>query len=368
MISAVIATNNPSALWYLARGSGLVLLGLLTANLVLGVAIQGGWHPLAWPRFAVQTVHRNMALLAVILLAIHVITLELDPFVGVGWWAAVVPFVSPYRSLWVGLGTISLDILTAVVVTSLLRRHLRPTWWRLVHWLAYFSWPIALLHSIGTGSDTHVGAVFVYEIACLGAVVAVVLVRLGRAAQLSPGRRRAGLIAVAALPAAVLLWSATGPLQRGWAQRAGTPTSVLSSTSGSGATPPTPGIPATPLAPFTSSFVGTVQTSHGGGASTLTIQGQAPAGSRSSLLITLQGQLQATGGIAVSTGSAQYAPANSQVTYRGSVVAVSGAVVAMELQSATGSPVRATLILHGGATATQVSGQLYFGTAIPGEG
>lgn len=215
MISAVVATSSPSDLWYVARGSGLVLLGLLTANLVLGIVIQGGWCPPSWPRFVVQAVHRNVALLAVILLAIHVLTVELDPFVGVGWWTVVVPFVSPYRPLWVGLGTVSLDILAAVVATSLLRRHLRPTWWRLVHWLTYLSWPVALLHSIGTGTDTHVGAVFTYEIACLGAVVAAVLLRLARATKLSPRLRRAGLVAAAALPAAVILWSAVGPLQRG---------------------------------------------------------------------------------------------------------------------------------------------------------
>lgn len=364
MIAALVAPSTSSALWYLARGSGLVLLGLLTANLALGVAIQGGWSPPAWPRFVIQTVHRNVALLAVILLAIHVVTIELDPFVGVGWWAVLVPFVSPYRPLWVGLGTLSLDLLAAVVVTSLLRRHLRPNWWRAVHWLAYLSWPVALLHSIGAGTDTHVGAIFVYELVCLGAVVAAVVVRLTRAHRLSPLSRRAGLAAVAALPVAVLIWSATGPLQRGWALKAGTPTSVLSSGSGSGASPP--GVPgaASAQAPFTTSFLGSIRTGQSGAQSTLTIRGQAPAGSGASLVVTLVGQLQEAGGIAVSSGTAVYTPANSTAAYQGPIVSLDGSVVQMELRGLATSSVRATLVIQQGASATQVSGEFYFGTAV----
>jgi len=365
MISAAVAVSNPSALWYLGRGSGLVLLGLLSANLALGVAIQGGWRPPTWPRFAIQGVHRNAALLAVVLLAVHVITLELDPFVGVGWWAAFVPLVSPYRPLWVGLGALSLDIFLAVVVTSLLRRHLRPAWWRLVHWLAYLSWPVAVLHSIGTGTDTHVGAVFVYELACLGLVVAALLVRLARAAQLSQSQRRAGWAVAILLPVAVLIWSASGPLQRGWARQAGTPTTVLSSAGG--ATAPAGGGSASVLAPFTASFVGTVTTSQSGASAILTIQGQAPAGTGSSLLVTLRGQLQAAGGIVVSSGSATYSAANSVATYRGPIVGVDGGVVEMQLRTAAALPVRVTLVLQGEAGPTQVSGQLYFGTSPAGD-
>jgi len=368
LISAVAGAVSPSALWYLARGSGLVLLGLLTANLVLGIAIQGGWHPSRWPRFVAQGVHRNLALLAMVLLVIHVVTIELDPFVGVGWWAVFVPFVSPYRPIWLALGTLSLDILAAVVATSLLRRHLRPNWWRLIHWLGYLAWPLALLHSIGTGTDSHVGAAFVYEIACLGLVAAVVLIRLARTTWPGQLRRAALVLAVAAMPVAVIVWAASGPLQPGWAQRAGTPTSVLASASGAGTAPPSSAGSTTVLAPFTASFAGTLTSTQGAGSETLIIQGQALGGGGGTLRVVLQGQPVATGGVELSGGSAVYQPATARATFQGQIVGLEGSVVVVDMRAQGSSPVRVTLSLAGQPGSTQVSGQFYFGTAVPGAG
>jgi sulfoxide reductase heme-binding subunit YedZ len=220
-------TADSQVLWYLARGSGLVLLGLLTANLVLGIAIKQGWSPRAWPRFVVGGMHRNLALLAVCLLVVHVVTIELDPYVGVGWLALIVPFLSPYRPIWLGLGTLSVDCLIAVIGTSLLRSHLGPRSWRAVHWLAYLSWPVALLHSLGSGTDTRLTWVFGYELACLAAVSVAVLVRLWR---LAPGHglaRTAGMAVTVALVGLMVAWSAAGPLQLGWSSASGSPSSLI---------------------------------------------------------------------------------------------------------------------------------------------
>jgi hypothetical protein len=89
---------SSSTLWYLTRGSGLVLLVVLTASVVVGILSSGGWAPRHWPRFVVTGLHRNLSLLAVALLVVHVLTAELDPFAPLGWLAVVVPFLSPYRA------------------------------------------------------------------------------------------------------------------------------------------------------------------------------------------------------------------------------------------------------------------------------
>ena len=226
-----------SWLWYVARGSGLVLLGVLTINVILGIAIQGGWHPPSWPRFAVQAVHRNLALLAVGLLAVHVVTIELDPFVPVGWWAFIIPFVSPYRPLWLGLGTLSLDIFVAVVATSMLRPHIGPKTWRAVHWLVYLSWPLAVVHSLGTGTDARLGLVFGYEIACVAAVALALMTRIARAGSLDYQSRIALILATASVPVWIAAWAASGPLQAGWAKAPGTRAAGLASTSNGGEAP-----------------------------------------------------------------------------------------------------------------------------------
>jgi predicted ferric reductase len=138
-------------------------------------------------------IHRNVSLLAVVFVLVHIVTTLLDGYVPIGVIAAVVPFTSAYRPVWVGLGAVALDLLLAVVLTSLLRRKVGYRAWRLVHWTAYASWPVALVHSLGTGSDRS-SAWMIALIAVLTATVVVaLLVRLrGHKAPgpASPPRRR----------------------------------------------------------------------------------------------------------------------------------------------------------------------------------
>jgi len=69
----------------------------------------------------------------------------------------VLPFMSAYERLWIGLGTVAVDLVAAVIVTSLLRDRLRPAVWRAVHWLSYASYPVTVVHSIGSSKDLRSG-------------------------------------------------------------------------------------------------------------------------------------------------------------------------------------------------------------------
>lgn len=142
-----------AALWYLSRGTGLVSLVLLSTVLVLGVLSRSGRPVAGLPRFVTAGLHRNVSLLAVALLAVHVATAVLDPYALTGVVGVVVPFTGGYRPLFVGLGTLALDLLVALVVTSLLRQRLPDRVWRAVHWAAYGCWPLALVHGLGAGTD-----------------------------------------------------------------------------------------------------------------------------------------------------------------------------------------------------------------------
>ena len=165
-------------LWFLSRGSGLVLLALCSAVVVLGVAPRTGAASRRWPRFAVAEPHTTLALSAVALLALHVLTAILDPFVTIGWAATVLPFASPYRTVAIGLGTLAVDLGGAVLVTSLVRRRLGQRAWRAVHWLAYLTWPAALLHGLTAGNDLGIWWVALVEIGSAVAVTTAVLARL----------------------------------------------------------------------------------------------------------------------------------------------------------------------------------------------
>jgi len=176
------------ALWYFARGSGVIALVLLTIVVVLGVGARSGKPVFNLPRFAVSLVHRNAALLAVVFLAGHVISLLFDPYAQLRLFDLVVPFVGNYRQLWEGLGTLGFDLLIAIVVTSLLRNRLGARVWRAVHWLAYLCWPVALMHGLGTGTDRGVWWLWAISLTCAAAVVAAVGWRVSPAFARFPAR------------------------------------------------------------------------------------------------------------------------------------------------------------------------------------
>jgi sulfoxide reductase heme-binding subunit YedZ len=177
---ATIAAASPSAYWFVTRGSGVVTLILLTLTVALGVANVQRLQTAGVPRFVINAVHRNASLLAIVFLAIHIVTTVLDSYVNISLIDAVVPFGASYRPLWVGLGAISLDLMLAVIITSLLRRHIGYRAWRVTHWLAYACWPTALLHGIGTGTDAGATWMLVVTGICVAIVAAAVLTRVSQ--------------------------------------------------------------------------------------------------------------------------------------------------------------------------------------------
>ena len=166
--------------WYLNRATGVVLLVLLTASMVLGVLSMGGRPGKGLPRFVTQAMHRNIALLSVLVLVAHVVTAVVDEYVDIRWWHALVPLGSTYEPLWLGLGTLSLDLMAAVVITSLLRVRLDHRAWRTIHLLSWFAWASALAHSVGIGTDlaSPDGLAVVPTVVCLAAVLVALAVRL----------------------------------------------------------------------------------------------------------------------------------------------------------------------------------------------
>jgi sulfoxide reductase heme-binding subunit YedZ len=176
------------ALWYFARGSGVVSLVLLTVVVVLGIGARSGRPAFGLPRFAVNLLHRNAALLAVAFLTGHVVALLLDSYAKLRIVDLFVPFIGNYRPAWQGLGTVALDLVAAIVVTSLLRQRLGARAWRAVHWLAYLCWPVALLHGLGNGTDRSTWWLWTITMTCAAAVAAAGAWRLSAGFARAPHR------------------------------------------------------------------------------------------------------------------------------------------------------------------------------------
>jgi sulfoxide reductase heme-binding subunit YedZ len=169
-------TSGP--VWYLMRASGVVSLLLLTIVSALGIATVNRWRPGRMPRFVTLGLHRNVSLLAVVFLAVHVVTAVIDPQASVRAVAVVVPALSDRYGLWLGLAALALDLVIALIVTSVLRQHISPRIWRAVHWLAYLAWPVALLHGAGMGTDAGSAWLLAVDAACVVIFGGAVALRL----------------------------------------------------------------------------------------------------------------------------------------------------------------------------------------------
>jgi methionine sulfoxide reductase heme-binding subunit len=179
-----------------SAATGVISMALLTAVVVLGVLVNRQGRLPGLPRFAGLSLHRFLALLAVGFLTLHILTALAVPFADIGLAAAVIPFTSAREPVWLGLGAVSFDLVIALVVTSLLRRHIGRRTWRAVHWLAYLCWPAALAHSVGIGPGMRSGRLLDLAVACVAAVAAAAGWRLAgtwrggpraRLARRSPG-------------------------------------------------------------------------------------------------------------------------------------------------------------------------------------
>jgi sulfoxide reductase heme-binding subunit YedZ len=163
-------------LWYATRATDLVTLLLLTATLVLGILTAGRFARTTWPRFLTIGLHRNISLLAVAFLGLHVGTTVVNTYTSISLTDAVVLFLSSYKTVWLGLGAVACDLFLALIITSLLRQRLGHRTWRAVHWCGYVCWPVALVHAAGIGTDKTRSWVFFLTIACVAAAACLVSV------------------------------------------------------------------------------------------------------------------------------------------------------------------------------------------------
>jgi sulfoxide reductase heme-binding subunit YedZ len=184
-------------LWYLNRGTGVVLVAVLTLSTALGLLSVSGRGSQRWPRFARQSLHRNVSVIACGLLVAHALTPVLDTYVNhyapIGWLDTLVPFASAYKPLAMGLGTLALDLVVVVVLSSVARHRFGHRAWFSLHLLSYAAWGLGLVHGFLIGSDSRT----VWGLGVTAAAVLVVLVALvARVA-----RPASGASAAAARPA-----------------------------------------------------------------------------------------------------------------------------------------------------------------------
>lgn len=139
--------------WFVSRATGAVSIVLLTVVIVLGATTAGRRRPQGDQATVVMALHRWLGLSMVAFLGLHIVTAVVETYVSIGWLSVLVPFTSGYEPLWVGLGTLAMDVLVAVALTSFLRHRIPERAWRAVHLASYALWPLALVHGIAMGTS-----------------------------------------------------------------------------------------------------------------------------------------------------------------------------------------------------------------------
>jgi sulfoxide reductase heme-binding subunit YedZ len=177
------------ALWAFGRVSGGMSLLFFTASVVLGIVTRSGRPLPGLPRFSISLIHRNIAILASVFLVLHVGTLILDPFAHLRVIDTVVPFIGSFKPVWQGLGTVAFDLILAIVITSLFRRWLGARLFTAVHWFTYAMWPIAVIHSIGNGTNGTNKWFLLFVVVCAVSVVSASIWRVsGRYLEVAEAR------------------------------------------------------------------------------------------------------------------------------------------------------------------------------------
>jgi len=348
----VIAVAGSKALWYATRGTGIVSLVLLTASVGLGVSEVVRFATPRWPRFVVAALHRNLSLLATAFLAVHIASAVLDSFASISIVDVFVPFVGTYRPIWLGLGTVAFDLIVALVITSLLRERLGFRAWRTVHWAAYAAWPLALVHGLGTGSDTRVRWAVGVNLACLALMLVAVLTRVGWTRAASSGRRVLAVLGSVSMAIGVTASALLEPMRPGWARKSGTPSALLTASPAGVST--TTGIPI----PFTSAIVGTLRESSSGGSglTTVTVDAALTAISGAHLRVVIHGTSLAGGGVSMTSGRVRLGPAGAPNAYEGNITTLDGTRVAASMHASGGSRIAVSMILSVDPSSNVVTG------------
>ncbi len=238
--------NVGSLTWDIARTGGLVAYALLTGSVAIGLLLSLGWRSPRWTRFVTNEVHRFVTLLALVFIVIHGVAIAIDPFIKMSLADVLVPFLTSYRPVYVAFGIIAGYLAVAVYLSERIRGRIGYTWWRRFHGFAFVAFALALVHGIGTGSDTRsIGALGIYG-SSLFLVGLLLILRLLP----DPPRRARPVVAGMTIlgVAAVVGFTVIGPLQPGWNAKAGGAASTATVAPSDGAATSAAGNASTPAA------------------------------------------------------------------------------------------------------------------------
>jgi predicted ferric reductase len=159
-LNASIQGDSPKVFWFLSRTSAIVAYILLWFSMVFGLLITNKLARM-WPGGPLAfNLHQHFSLLGLAFALFHGLILMGDRYLQFSLGQVLLPFASMnYRPLWVGLGQLTFYLMGIVVLSFYVRRRISPRGWRLIHFLSFIVFAMALLHGIFSGTDAGIGLV-----------------------------------------------------------------------------------------------------------------------------------------------------------------------------------------------------------------
>lgn len=182
-------TGDPT-IWLVARASGFVAYGLMTASVLAGLVLKSKPFGRRLRGVVAMEIHRTLSFLGLAAIGLHGLALVLDSAVDITVADLVIPGAAPYRPLWTGLGVVAAELMIALIVSFPLRKVFGFKTWRRLHWATYLTFGLATVHGIMAGTDTGRSWADGIYVAALAAVAGAVTFRVltGAARPVRPTR------------------------------------------------------------------------------------------------------------------------------------------------------------------------------------
>jgi predicted ferric reductase len=154
LVRWLLATNSPQTSWFITRSAGFVAYLLLWFSTVYGLAVSSKIFDSLLHRAVTFDFHEFLSLLAIGFVLLHVGVLTVDHYMPYSIAQILVPFLSPYRPLWVGIGVIAFYLVLLVSVTFYIRSRIGLRTFRIIHLVSFAGYLGSAVHGLFSGTDS----------------------------------------------------------------------------------------------------------------------------------------------------------------------------------------------------------------------
>ena len=154
MLSNLFAIDSLQFWWYLTRAAGLMGYFLIWLSTAWGLVVSSKILDPILERAYAYDFHEYLSWLGLAFIATHVSVLMVDKYLPYSIWQVLIPFLSPYRPFWVGIGVITFYLTVLVTVTFYLKKRIGAETFRKVHYLSLVAYFGATLHGLYAGTDS----------------------------------------------------------------------------------------------------------------------------------------------------------------------------------------------------------------------